>query len=138
MNQKQGDRKLEVGDSYSKTVVADDQIIQDIARVSGDINPIHLNDEYAEQSIFGRRIAHALFCQNVISMIIGNFLPGDGAILISQTFKYRKPVYIGDEIEAIVAVEKVLPNGKYLLSTTCKNQKAEVVLEGESVVKWQE
>lgn len=129
---------LEVGKNFSKTVIASDEIIRDIAKTSGDINPIHLDDEYAKQSIFGKRIAHALFCQNIISMIIGNYLPGNGSILISQTFKYRKPVYIGDAIEAIVTVEKILSGDKYVLGTICKNQEEEIVLEGESVVKWKE
>lgn len=129
---------LEIGKSFSKTVNATDKIVQDIAKISGDINPIHLDDEYAKQSIFGKRIVHALFCQSIISMIIGNHLPGDGSILISQTFKYRNPVYIGDDIEAIVAVKEILSGDKYVLSTVCKNQKKEIVLEGESVVKWKE
>lgn len=127
---------FEIGYNYSKIVVASDQIVQDIAKISGDTNPIHLNDEYAEKSIFGKRIAHALFCQNIISMIIGNYLPGNGAILISQVFKYRNPVYIGDAIEATVTIEEILPGDKYVLSTICKNQRRETVLEGESVVKW--
>lgn len=128
---------MKIGQSFSKTVIASDALVQNIAKISGDVNPIHLSDEYAKQSIFGRRIAHALFCHNIISMIIGNYLPGNGAILVSQTFKYRKPVYIGDAIEAIVTVERILSGEKYVLSTICKNQEKQVVLEGESVVKWE-
>ncbi len=127
---------LGIGHSFSKTVIASDKIVQDIAMISGDINPIHLDDEYAKRSIFGKRVAHALFCHNVISMIIGNHLPGNGAILVSQTFNYLKPVYIGDAIETVVTVNKVLSGEKYVLSTICRNQKKEVVLEGESIVKW--
>lgn len=128
---------LEVGCCYSKVFVANNQIIQDIAKISGDVNPIHLSEKYAKHSKFGKRIAHALFCQNNISMIIGNYLPGAGTILISQNFKYKKPVYIDDAIETVVTVEKILSGDRYLLSTVCKNQKDEVVLEGESIVKWE-
>lgn len=127
---------LNVGSSFSTSVVAKEQVIQDIARLSGDINPIHLDEEYARQTIFGRRIAHALFCQNIISMIIGNHLPGSGAILLSQNFRYRKPVYIGDTIETTVTVKEALSAGRYVLSTVCKNQENEIVLDGESVIKW--
>ncbi len=127
---------LQVGSSYSKIFVASEKIIEDIAKVSGDTNPIHLSEEYAQDSIFGRRIAHALFCHNIISMIIGNYLPGNGTILISQTFQYRYPVYIGDEIEAKVVVRNVLPNGKYVLHAICKNHEGKIVVEGESVVRW--
>ena len=127
---------LNVGSHFCKSVVAEEQIIQDIARLSGDTNPIHLDEEYAKQTIFGRRIAHALFCQNIISMIIGNHLPGNGAILLSQNFRYRKPVYIGDTVETTVTVEEVLAGNKYVLSTICRNQDSEIVLDGESVIKW--
>lgn len=131
-----GGQKLEIGQSFSKTIVASEQTVQDIARISGDMNPIHLSDEYAKQSVFGRRIVHALFCHNIISMIIGNHLPGNGTILVSQTFNYRKPVYIGDTIETAVTVKQILSGDKYVLSTICRNQKREVVLDGESIVKW--
>lgn len=127
---------MKIGQSFSKTVVASDKIVRDIAKISGDINPIHLDDEYAKQSIFGRRIVHALFCHNIVSMIIGNYLPGYGTILVSQTFNYQKPVYVGDAVEVVVTVEKILPGEKYALSTVCRNQNREVVLEGESIVKW--
>jgi len=128
---------LEIGSSYSETCVASEEVIQEIAKVSGDINPIHLDETYAKGSIFGRRIAHALFCQNIISMIIGNFLPGKGAVLISQTFKYHYPVYLGDKIEATVVVKEILPKGKYVLDTVCKNQTKAIVLTGVSIVKWE-
>lgn len=127
---------LDVGTSFSTSVVAEEQTIQEIARLSGDMNPIHLDEEYARQTVFGRRIAHALFCQNIISMIIGNHLPGWGAILLSQNFRYRKPVYIGDTIETTVTVKEVLSPNKYVLNTVCKNQENEIVLDGESVIKW--
>lgn len=128
---------LEVGSSYSETRVASEEIIEEIAKISGDINPIHLDETYAKDSVFGRRVAHALFCQNIISMIIGNFLPGKGAILVSQTFKYHCPVYLGDKIEATVVVKEVLPKGKYVLDTVCRNQTKEIVLTGVSIIKWQ-
>lgn len=66
---------LKVGDSYAQSFTATDQTIRDIAKVSGDINPIHLDEAYASKSIFGRRIAHGLFCLNAISMILGNHFP---------------------------------------------------------------
>lgn len=127
---------LKVGDSFSAFANANEQVISDIAKVSGDTNPIHMDDNYAKKSIFGRKIAHGLFCQNMISMIIGNYLPGNGAILISQSFRYCKPVYIGDVIKTTVTVNKVLPKERYVLKTVCVNQENEIVLDGESVVKW--
>lgn len=128
---------LKIGSSYTKYIEASEQVIQDIARVSGDINPIHLDEEYAKQSVFGRRIAHALFCINGISMVIGNYFPGEGTVLISQNFQYIKPVYINDVIGITVTVKDVLPQNKYILETICKNQENNIVLKGESVVKWE-
>lgn len=128
---------LSIGCSYTKIITAREQVIQDIAKISGDMNPIHLDEEYAVQSRFGKRIAHALFCINGISMILGNYLPGNGTILLSQTFKYRKPVYIGDDIQIIVKVVNILSHNKYVLRTLCKNQFGDIVLDGETEVKWE-
>lgn len=127
---------MKIGSSCTKTITAREETILSIAKVSGDMNPIHLNDEYAKQSKFGKRIAHALFCINGISMIIGNYLPGNGTVLLSQSFKYMKPVYINDTIEITVEVVKILPQNKYLLRTSCKNQLGDIVLDGESMIKW--
>lgn len=128
---------LQIGTSHIKYIRANDQTIQDIARVSGDINPIHLDDQYAKETVFRKRIAHALFCINGISMVIGNYLPGKGTILISQNFQYIRPVYIDDVIKITITVVNVLGKGKYLLETICENQENDIVLKGESVVKWE-
>lgn len=128
---------LGVGKSYSISVTATDEVINNIAKVSGDVNPIHLNEEYAAGSIFGRRIAHGLFCINAISMIIGNYLPGPGAVLLEQTFQYKKPVYIGDEIKVTVTVKEKVCKDIYLLDTICRNQVGELVLDGISKIKWE-
>lgn len=114
---------LKVGDSYAQSFTATDQTIRDIAKVSGDINPIHLDEAYASKSIFGRRIAHGLFCLNAISMILGNHFPGMGTILLSQSFEYKAPVYIGDVITVEVTVTEAMPKGVYLLSVVCAKTK---------------
>ncbi|MDE7197453.1 MAG: MaoC family dehydratase [Lachnospiraceae bacterium] len=129
---------LETGSSYSKVIVADEQVVQRIAEVSGDKNPIHMDEVYAGQSRFGRRIVHGLFCINAISMILGNYLPGEGTILLSQNIRYIQPVYIGDSVEVKVTVTECLPKGKYVLRTLCTNKRGETVLDGETVVKWED
>ncbi len=128
---------LKVGDSYAQSFTATDQTIRDIAKVSGDINPIHLDEAYASKSIFGRRIAHGLFCLNAISMILGNHFPGMGTILLSQSFEYKAPVYIGDVIIVEVTVTEAMPKGVYLLSVVCQDQNRRKVLTGISKVKWE-
>lgn len=128
---------LKVGDSYAQSFTATDQTIRDIAKVSGDINPIHLDEAYASKSIFGRRIAHGLFCLNAISMILGNHFPGMGTILLSQSFEYKAQVYIGDVITVEVTVTEAMPKGVYLLSVVCQDQNRRKVLTGISKVKWE-
>ena len=128
---------LKVGDSSAQSFTATDQTIRDIAKVSGDINPIHLDEAYASKSIFGRRIAHGLFCLNAISMILGNHFPGMGTILLSQSFEYKAPVYIGDVITVEVTVTEAMPKGVYLLSVVCQDQNRRKVLTGISKVKWE-
>lgn len=128
---------LKVGDSYAQSFTATDQTIRDIAKVSGDINPIHLDEAYASKSIFDRRIAHGLFCLNAISMILGNHFPGMGTILLSQSFEYKAPVYIGDVITVEVTVTEAMPKGVYLLSVVCQDQNRRKVLTGISKVKWE-
>lgn len=128
---------INLGDSYSQKFIASDEVVRDIAKVSGDINPVHLDEEYAKETIFGKRIAHGLFCLNAISMILGNYFPGNGTILLSQSFKYINPVYINDEIEVVLTVQEINHEKNiYVLSTVCKNQNSKIVLEGASTVKW--
>ncbi len=126
---------IRVGDFYISKKVVLDETVRAIAAVSGDINPVHLDDAYAQNTIFGGRIAHGLFCLNEISMILGNYLPGPGSILLSQEFKYIKPVFIGDKIETKVIVDKIIEDKDiYILNTICFNQNGQIVLSGTSKI----
>jgi 3-hydroxybutyryl-CoA dehydratase len=90
---------------------------------------------YAEQTIFGERIAHGMLIASLISAVLGMKLPGPGNIYISQSLKFRAPVKFGDVIEAEVEViEKIPERNRVRLRTTCRNQDDTVVLEGEAVV----
>lgn len=128
---------FKIGDSYITKKTVFDSTIKEIANISGDINPIHLDDEYAKATVFGRRIAHGLFCLNEISAILGNFFPGPGTILLSENFKYKNPVFIGDRITTKIEVIEML-KGKdiYILSVECKNQNNDMVLDGFTEVKY--
>lgn len=128
---------IKVGDSAFIIVNATDDLVRFIAETSGDINPVHLSEEYAKNTIFGKRIAHGLLCVNGVSQILGTKLPGEGTILISQSFQYKAPVYIGDAVKIEVTVTGEKQEKKiYILSCTCTNQDGKIVMEGESVVKW--
>ncbi len=127
--------QLNIGDraSISKQIAERDVIR--FAELTGDINPIHMDKFYAEQTIFGERIAHGMLTASLISAVLGMKLPGPGNIYISQSLKFRAPVKFGDVIEAEVEViEKIPERNRVRLRTTCRNQDDTVVLEGEAVV----
>jgi len=123
--------ELKVGDSaqISKTITETD--INDFARVTGDFNPVHLDQAYAEKTIFKGRIAHGLLSLGFISAILGNILPGHGAIYLSQEVKFLAPVRIGDTITAKVEVMELIPEkNRVKFRTTCINQEGKIVVEG--------
>jgi len=101
----------------------------------GDRNPVHLDDEFAAGTRFGRRIAHGMIAAAQISAAIGNTLPGPGSIYLNQTLQFVAPVFVGDTLIATVTVIAI-KEGKPIatLETICSNQNGEVVLRGEAVV----
>jgi len=127
---------LNVGDvaTFAKTISESD--IYNYVGIVGDINPLHINEEYAKNTKFEKRIAHGILVVGLISTVIGNKLPGEGTIYLSQSVNFILPVYIGDTITAFVEVVDIDKNkNRVLLSTQCKNQRKEIVISGEAVVK---
>ncbi|WP_286238329.1 MaoC family dehydratase [Neptuniibacter halophilus] len=98
---------LEVGmsDSFAKTITDADVCL--FAGVSGDTNPVHINDDYAKTTQFEKRIVHGMFSAALISTVAGTKLPGPGAIYIDQQIKFRAPVFIGDTAKATLTVEEI-------------------------------
>jgi len=126
--------ELKVGDAaeMAKTVTETDIAL--FAGVTGDFNPVHIDAVAAEQSMFGGRIAHGMLSAGFISAVLGMRLPGPGSIYLSQTLRFTKPVRIGDTITARVEVAELMPKRRVRLTTTCRNQQGETVVEGEAVV----
>jgi len=127
--------KFKPGDtaSISKTITDDD--IQKFADASGDHNPLHLDDEFAKSTRFGRRIAHGMLSASLISAVIANQLPGQGSIYLGQTLKFVAPVFPGDTITARVTVISIRDDKPVMkLETVCSNQHGEVVIKGEATV----
>ena len=129
---------LTIGQSASFTKRITENDINAFAEVSGDFNPIHVDEEAAKKSVFGRRIAHGMLSASFISAVLGMYLPGEGTIYLGQNLKFLKPVDIGDEITAKVTVVEVVnaDKGIYKLATQCFNQKDEMVIDGEATVKY--
>jgi len=117
---------------HVKTVTEDD--VNLFAQVTGDFNPVHMNEEFARKTFFGGRIAHGALAQGLLSASMAK-LPGL-VIFLSQSLKFLKPVRIGDTITAIGEVVDVRKDkGIVTLKNTCVNQSGEAVVEGEALVR---
>lgn len=126
---------LEIGASATRIKTFTSEDVSGFAQVSGDHNPVHLDDEYAATTRFGRRIVHGMLTASLISAALANDLPGAGTVYLSQSLQFKAPVYLGDTITATVTVTKYRED-KHIatLETTCTNQNGTVVLTGEAVV----
>ena len=125
---------LAVGDSAERRRVVTAADIEAFAAVTGDDNPVHLDEAYAATTSFGGRIAHGMLSAGYISAVLGTELPGPGAIYVSQTLNFRRPVRIGDEVTAEVKVTAIDPaRGRVSFATACVVA-GKTVVEGEAVV----
>ena len=126
---------LHIGDKFSTSREVTDKLIRDFAELSGDHNPIHLDEEFAATTRFGRRIAHGMLSGAFISAVLGNEFQGRKILYLSQTMKFTAPVFIGDTVTTTATVSGIREDkGIVTLDTVCTNQDGEVTLKGESVV----
>ncbi len=129
-------RDLKVGDKASVSKIFTDQDVLDFSNLSLDKNPIHLDESFAEKSIFGKKIAHGMLVASLFSGLLGMKLPGEGSIYLGQSLSFTAPIYIGDKVIATVEVIKIRPDKPIVtLRTFCVNSEGLVVVEGEAVVK---
>ncbi len=125
---------LEIGMSRSLTKIVTDRDIEMFAEVSTDHNPVHIDDDYARDTIFEGRIAHGMLTAGLISAVIGEQLPGHGTVYLGQTLKFMAPVRPGDLVHAEVAVTDIDHRKRRVtLDTHCRVDDT-VVLKGEAVV----
>ncbi len=118
---------------FGKTVTEADVTM--FAGVTGDFNPVHVDEAAAQRSRFGGRIAHGMLSAGIISAAIAGKLPGPGSIYLSQTLKFKAPVRIGDTVTASVSVLEIFMSKRRVrLATVCQNQNGVTVLEGEAMV----
>lgn len=125
---------LTVGQSAEFSKQVSDADVHSFAEVTGDRNPVHLDDEAAARTRFGGRIAHGMLSAGIVSAAIAGKLPGPGSVYLSQTMKFTAPVRIGDTVTASITVLELLSKNRVRLATTCRNQSGETVLDGEAVV----
>lgn len=126
---------IKPGDTFSLERTVTDELVRSFADISGDHNPIHLDEEFASATRFGRRIAHGMLSGAFISALLGNQFPERRIVYLSQTMRFVAPVYIGDTITTTGTVKSVREDkGIVLVATACRNQDGVLTLEGEAAV----
>lgn len=117
---------------FAKTVTEADVVL--FAGVTGDLNPVHINEDYAAGTVFKGRIAHGMLSAGFISAVLGMHLPGPGCIYLSQSLKFKAPVRVGDTVEARATVKEVMTAKRRALIETVCTVGGTVVTEGEALV----
>jgi 3-hydroxybutyryl-CoA dehydratase len=127
--------QLGLGDSAEFTKTISESDIYLFAGLTGDLNPAHINEPYAQRTFFKARIAHGMLMAGFISAVIGMQLPGPGSIYIRQELKFLAPARIGDTITARAEVTEIVSEkNRITLRTTCTNQEGTLVVDGEATV----
>jgi len=127
--------QIKIGDTFSTERLITDELIRKFADVSGDYNPIHLDDEVAKTTRFGRRIAHGMLSGAFISAVLGYELSERRIVYLSQSLRFTAPVFIDDTVTATGTVTNIRDDKPVVtLETVCTNQNGETVVTGEAVV----
>ena len=129
------DFSFQEGDQFrwERNISADD--VQRFAEIVGDLNPVHLDAEYAEKSFFNKRIVHGAFLVGLISKVLGMDFPGQGTVYISQNSLFKRPVYVDTTVSVEVKVTQVIPEKRRLvLDTNIFNSNGEVCVAGSAIV----
>lgn len=126
---------LAVGDSasFAKTITEADIVM--FAGTSGDNNAVHLDEEFARETIFKGRIAHGMLAASIISGALAGRLPGPGTIYLSQNLRFKAPVYPGQTVRATVTVKELFPDKKNVFLSTVCTVDGKVVIDGEALVR---
>ncbi len=119
--------------SFSKTVTDADLVL--FVGVSGDTNPVHLDEDYAGGTMFKGRVAHGALTASFISTVLGTKLPGPGSIYVAQTLKFKAPVRVGDTVTARVEVVSLVPERKFVVFKTQCFVRETLVIDGEATMK---
>lgn len=129
--------EYKIGDRASLRRTVTETDIVNFAGVSGDFNPVHIDEEYAKNTIFKSRIAHGLLSAAFIGSVLANKLPGPGGIYLKQELSFLAPVRIGDTVTAEVEIMEINEKrGNMWLKTVCRNQEGTTVVEGKALLKY--
>ena len=125
---------LSVGDKGSFTKTISEADVFAFADISGDFNPLHIDEEYAKRSVFGRRIAHGILTAGIISTVLGAEIPGLGTVFVELHIKFLKPVFLGDTVTATATVMEIVNPKRVRMMVACLNQQGEDVAVGNALV----
>src|SRR5262245_5724271 len=126
--------ELAVGMTVSIQNTVSEQDVIDFARVSGDHNPLHMDEEYAKTTLFGGRIAHGALSASYISAVLGNDLPGPGAVFLELNLKFVRPVRIGDTVTSTAEAVEMIERGNRVRLTVKGEVGGKIVMRGEAVI----
>ena len=127
--------ELKIGDTFSTTKQITDQVVRAFAELSGDFNPIHLDEEFAKNTRFGKRIAHGMISGALISAVLGYQLRERSVVYLSQTMKFLAPVFIDDTVTATATVTNIREDKPIVtIECVCTNQNGETVVKGEGAI----
>jgi len=127
--------KYYVGLTQKYSQMIDDKLVRSFAELTGDRNPIHLDDDTAKRSRFGQRVAHGAILFGIISKVLGMDMPGVGTVYLSQVCHFKLPVFIGDTVTLEAKIVEILPKNVARISTLITKQTGEVVMDGEAQAK---
>ena len=127
--------KIEVGLKHSFEVIINDEIVGNFAKISGDFNPLHMDEQYAIKTKFGKRVCHGMLLSSFFSRLVGMYLPGKNALYFSQNLNFVGPCFIGDQVTIKGEVTDKSESTKIIkLKTTIKNQDGKSLVEGTAQV----
>jgi 3-hydroxybutyryl-CoA dehydratase len=126
---------LQIGEEFSTSKQITDKVVRAFAELSGDFNPIHLDEEFAKTTRFGKRIAHGMISGALLSAVLGYEFKERKIVYLSQTMKFLAPVFLDDTITATATITHIRQDKPVVtLETVCTNQTGETTLTGEAVV----
>ena len=128
--------ELKVGDKGEVTKVILEEDVNKFIEICGDINPIHVDDEFTKDTPLKTKIVHGILTSSLISTVVGTKMPGPGSVWLDQSLRFLLPVRINDKITAISEIlAKIEEKQQVIVRTTCKNQRGEIVIEGVGLHK---
>lgn len=125
---------LSEGQSAEMTRIASAAVVEAFAELSGDVNPVHLDEAYARTTSFGGRIAHGMLAAAYISAVIGTKLPGPGAVFLTQSLRFRRPVRIGDSVTTRATIKTLIPQRAHAIVAAVCEVNGKTAVDGEALI----